>query len=202
MTALNKIEYAILLDRLTETLMQRGVSVSDVNREIVRLSNLNEFTGAILDSLGGWLGGKAVRMGLRDPLNDYEFRQQFTGLRKALDNFFTAIDKTAPDQVTKELKKKINVAINTLYSHSREKMYGVGQSPYHKPVAQLALDRLQKEIYGPSGTGADGDFSGFREPEAAKRYFMRYFSGKPADPLHFARYLRLFGHKDRDASAK
>lgn len=202
MSAFNKIEYAILLDRLTETLMQRGVSVSDVNREIVRLSNLNEFTGAMFDALGGWLGGKAVRMGLRDPVNDYEFRQQYLGLRKALDNFFVAVDKVSPDEVTIELKKKLFYALRDLYSHSREKMYGVGKSPYHRAVAQPALDRLQKEIYGPSGTGDDGDFSGFREPAAAKAYFMRHFRNKPADHMHFARYLRLFGHKDRDASAK
>lgn len=202
MSAFNKIEYAILLDRLTETLMQRGVSVSDVNREIVRLTNLNEFTGAMFDALGNWLGGKAVRMGLRDPVNDYEFRQQYLGLRKALDNFFVVVDKVSPDEVTIELKKKLFYALRDLYSHSREKMYGVGKSPYHKAIAQPTLDRLQKEIYGPSGNGTDGDFTGFREPEAAKKYFMRHFSGKPADALHFARYLRLFGHKDRDASAK
>jgi len=77
-----------------------------VNREIVRLSNLNEFTGAILDSLGGWLGGKAVRMGLRGPVNEYEFRQQFTGLRKSLDNFFVAVDKISPRRSNNRIEEK------------------------------------------------------------------------------------------------
>jgi hypothetical protein len=65
-------------------------------------------------------------------------------------------------------------------------------------VASRANNRIQGEVYGPSGTGQDGDFSKFANPQAAKEYFMQNFSGQAADHLHFAKFLRAFKHKDRN----
>ena len=69
-----------------------------------------------------------------------------------------------------------------------------------KPVAQKALDRLQSVVYGKAGDGSDGDFSGFDKPAEAKDYFMKHFSKKAADHLHFAKFLRMFTHKEQDAN--
>jgi len=65
-------------------------------------------------------------------------------------------------------------------------------------VSSRANNRIQGEVYGPSGTGQDGDFSKFDDPKAAKYYFMNNFSGQAADHLHFAKFLRAFKHKDRN----
>jgi hypothetical protein len=65
-------------------------------------------------------------------------------------------------------------------------------------VASRANNRIQGEVYGPSGTGRDGDFSKFADPEAAKDYFMKNFSGQAADHLHFARFVRAFKHRERN----
>ena len=69
---------------------------------------------------------------------------------------------------------------------------------YNRPVEKKANDRIQKEVYGQSGNGSDGDFKKFKEPEKAKEFFMANFSGKPADHLKFARFLREFGHTEQD----
>ena len=69
-----------------------------------------------------------------------------------------------------------------------------------KPVAEKALNRLQSVIYGKAGDGSDGDFSGFSKPAEAKDYFMKHFSKKAADHLHFAKFLRMFTHKEQDAN--
>lgn len=79
---------------------------------------------------------------------------------------------------------------------------GAWQKEQHqkKPVAEKALNRLQSVIYGKSGDGSDGDFNGFEKPKEAKDYFMKHFSKKPADHLHFAKFLRMFAHKEQDAN--
>jgi len=65
-------------------------------------------------------------------------------------------------------------------------------------VSIRANNRIQGEVYGPSGTGRDGDFSKFDDPQAAKDYFMKNFSGQAADHLHFAKFLRAFKHRERN----
>jgi hypothetical protein len=65
-------------------------------------------------------------------------------------------------------------------------------------VSSKANNRLQGEVYGRSGTGEDGDFTKFENPTAAREYFMQHFSGKSADHLHFARFLRAFKHRERN----
>ena len=65
-------------------------------------------------------------------------------------------------------------------------------------VSSRANNRIQGEVYGPSGTGRDGDFSKFADPQAAKDYFMKNFSGQAADHLHFAKFLRVFKHRERN----
>ena len=196
-----KLENKILLQKLAYAFCEAGVTVHDINRASVAFCNLNESAlseNTISNRIGNWARGLMARTGLKKAETDQELRQQYVAIHKSLENFFDSIELLYTDDIYNRLRNRINASLRDLYSHSREKMFGTAQSPFYKPVSIPTLNRLQKIVYGASGTGTDGDFTGFREPEPAKRYFMRNFSGHPADPLGFAKVLRMFGHKDQN----
>lgn len=104
-------------------------------------------------------------------------------------------DLQNPEKIKKVKKTKVSPVAP---SSPEEAIDQADPADIYANVSSRANNRIQGEVYGPSGTGHDGDFSKFADPQAAKDYFMKNFSGQGADHLHFAKFLRAFKHRDRN----
>ena len=100
-----------------------------------------------------------------------------------------------PEKIKKVKKTKVSLVAP---SSPEEAIDQADPADIYANVSSRANNRIKGEVYGPSGTGNDGDFSKFADPQAAKDYFMKNFSGQGADHLHFAKFLRAFKHRDRN----
>ena len=64
------------------------------------------------------------------------------------------------------------------------------------PIPQEKIDAAKKKVYGPSGTGEDGDYSNFPNPEAARKAFLLGTPDYYADPTRFAELMTRLGYKE------
>ena len=73
---------------------------------------------------------------------------------------------------------------------------GGGDAEHAKPVSQNAVNAISKAVYGASGNGSDGDFTGFgANADAAKAEFP---SIKDKGQEALAQWMRKHKHKDVD----
>jgi hypothetical protein len=69
------------------------------------------------------------------------------------------------------------------------------------PIPQEKIDAVKRKVYGPSEDGTDGDYSGFPNPEAAKRAFLKGGGAYYADPTRFAELMTRLGYKESASHA-
>jgi hypothetical protein len=69
------------------------------------------------------------------------------------------------------------------------------------PIPQEKIDAAKQKVYGGSGTGKDGDYSGFPNPEAAKTAFLKGGPDYYADPTRFAQLMTRLGYKESASHA-
>lgn len=65
-----------------------------------------------------------------------------------------------------------------------------------KQIDHSTVQKIAGKLYGKSGNGSDGDFSGFPESDKAKQYFLQTFAGKPFNNDQFSEYIKGFLHDD------
>jgi hypothetical protein len=65
-----------------------------------------------------------------------------------------------------------------------------------KKIDHSTIQKIAGKLYGKSGNGSDGDFSGFPEPDKAKQFFMQNFAGKPFNNDQFHDFVKDFMHDD------
>lgn len=65
-----------------------------------------------------------------------------------------------------------------------------------RKIDHSTIQKVAGKLYGKSGNGSDGDFSGFPEADKAKAYFMQNFAGKPFNNDQFHDFIKDFMHDD------
>ena len=67
-------------------------------------------------------------------------------------------------------------------------------------IPKEKVDQIKGSVYGPSRTGADGDFSKFSNPEVAKQYFVNN-QAKLANDENFKKFMNAYNYKESASHA-
>ena len=223
----HELEFKIIVENLANTFVNIGITEADVNRATVKLrkhlKNIDvleeQDKPGFFQKAGDFLKGLTSRVGLTHATSPTQLDQQRKAVVAAIKNYMGSLGNAGITNAVKIFAPVLR-DINTWHSQAlRTKAFGgpgkaapgAPAAPGTPPAAPGApaapvgipkekVDQIKGSVYGPSGTGADGDFSKFSNPEVAKQYFVAN-KDKLANDERFKKFMSSFNYKESASQA-